>query len=427
MGDGAAGIAAISTPSMKETPHLLPMMGEGTAPSMHGTPFHFVFCLDDSGSMVGQPWQQVLNAYNAFVDDRLQQDFANETLSIIVFNNSSRVHCRSVALSSRPIPTYNGGGTSFAPPLRDAIQIMKEGCGVPVLVFMSDGQAYDMTESRSLAHQMKTEFQQLGLQTHFVGFGSNVGAEALRGLADVSGGEYHAAKDGAALSDIFSDIAVTTKRCGQGTITSGGAFFASLTTMRKGGEISQETVDQAVGRLQSGKQVGSLEEFNVFLQRKFPRRPEFNMKIGQGRHPEGLAAFVVAVQWPDWQKHAVWSLHGNLYVDRLNFAKASLPPDKYRDNMAGALMHRANGNAHVAKNAKFAGLSEVHLPSWSGPRSLEEIASSAVADLRQTCTLRTMKYGVPGSSKTIFFAYQAALRNLADAMEIHAELTGVEA
>jgi len=81
----------------------------------------------------------------------------------------------------------------------------------------------------------------------------------------------------------------------------------------------------------------------------------------------------------------------------------------------------------MAKHAKLAGLSKVHLPCWSGPRTLEEIASSAVADLRQTCTLRTMKYGVPGSSKSIFFAYQAALRNLADAMEIHAELTGKEA
>jgi len=62
----------------------------------------------------------------------------------------------------------------------------------------------------------------------------------------------------------------------------------------------------------------------------------------------------------------------------------------------------------------------------SGPRSLEEIASLAVADLRQTCTLRTMKYGVPGSWKSIF-TYQAARRNLADAMEIHAEITGKQA
>jgi len=313
--------------------------------------------------------------------------------------------------------------------MTDAIRVMQEGDGIPVLIFMSDGCAGDTQGSFPLADQMRTAFQARGLQTHFVGFGNNVNVQELRGLAERSGGEYHAAKDGDALSDIFSDIAVTTAKRGSGqtNTASGGAFFASLTNMRKGGEISQETVDQAVDRLQTGKQVGSLEEFHAFLQKKFPARPTFNVKLAQGRHPEGLAAFVVAVQWPNWQKHGLWSLHGDLYVDRLDFAKASLPAEKYRDNLAGALMHRANGNAHLAKHAKLAGLSEVQLPCWSAPRGLVDVASSAVADLRQACTLRSMKYGAPGSSKSIFFAYQASLRNLADAMEIHADVAGREA
>ena len=46
-----------------------------------------------------------------------------------------------------------------------------------------------------------------------------------------------------------------------------------------------------------------------------------------------------------------------------------------------------------------------------------------MADLRVTCTLRSEKYGQrSGSSESSVKAYQAALRNLADALEIHAGL-----
>ena len=45
-----------------------------------------------------------------------------------------------------------------------------------------------------------------------------------------------------------------------------------------------------------------------------------------------------------------------------------------------------------------------------------------MADLRVTCTLRSEKYGQRSGSESSVKAYQAALRNLADALEIHAGL-----
>ena len=50
---------------------------------------------------------------------------------------------------------------------------------------------------------------------------------------------------------------------------------------------------------------------------------------------------------------------------------------------------------------------------------MENIAAQAIADMRTACTLRSEKYGQQGCSNNTVKAYQAALRNLADALEIH--------
>merc|ERR1712070_725962 len=64
------------------------------------------------------------------------------------------------------------------------------------------------------------------------------------------------------------------------------------------------------------------------------------------------------------------------------------------------------------------------IPCWDAPRALTDIATQAVADMRSACTLRSEKYGQPGCSEGTVKAYQAALKNLADALEIHHHITG---
>merc|ERR1719201_3322526 len=74
--------------------------------------------------------------------------------------------------------------------------------------------------------------------------------------------------------------------------------------------------------------------------------------------------------------------------------------------------------------AESAGLRQVHIPCWDAPRDLEDIAAQAVSDMRTACTLRSEKYGQPGCSDGTVKAFQAALKNLADALEIHHHVTG---
>jgi hypothetical protein len=123
----------------------------------------------------------------------------------------------------------------------------------------------------------------------------------------------------------------------------------------------------------------------------------------------------------------VYALHGEIYLQRLASAKAAMQPDAYRDHVAGASMHKANGYAHMARCAHARGLTELGLPSWGEPRALTLVSAQAVADLRLACTLRSEKYGQKNGSENTVKAYQAALRNLGDALEIHADLSGWEA
>ena len=56
------------------------------------------------------------------------------------------------------------------------------------------------------------------------------------------------------------------------------------------------------------------------------------------------------------------------FLKNLNHAKASLSEEKYRDNYAGALIHRANGFAHMAKQAGRIEQQTIKLPSWRDAR-----------------------------------------------------------
>merc|ERR1711988_429747 len=82
-------------------------------------------------------------------------------------------------------------------------------------------------------------------------------------------------------------------------------------------------------------------------------------------------------------------------------------------------MHRANGLMHMVREAAATGLVQVQIPCWDAPQTLVDIATQSVADMRTACTLRSEKYGEKGCSEGTVKAYQAALKNLSDALEVH--------
>jgi hypothetical protein len=151
--------------------------------------------------------------------------------------------------------------------------------------------------------------------------------------------------------------------------------------------------------------------------------PLFDKRIAEGAYPKNLAAFVDCCMWHMWKRHAVYALHGDLYLSRLRTAKPSMDQKAYRDHVAGASMHRANGLMHMVRCAKADGLEQLEIPCWDGPRPLLSIADQAVSDMRKACTLRSEKYGMPGCTEGTVKAYQAALRNLAEALEVYNEVS----
>lgn len=183
-------------------------------------------------------------------------------------------------------------------------------------------------------------------------------------------------------------------------------------------------VRRARDHCRGGDKITDLLVLWRWMEEKFPEAPFFDAAIATGDYPISLAAFVLSCGWKEWQKHAVWALHGELFVNRLKSSKDGTPEEMYRDNLAGALMHKANGLMHMCRCAQAEGLSEISLPCWgAAARPVCEIAALAVNDLRQTCTLRSMKYGSPNHSKSTLPAYEAALKNLATAIDVHAEIT----
>jgi len=199
-----------------------------------------------------------------------------------------------------------------------------------------------------------------------------------------------------------------------------GEFFAALTKLRQGETLPPDVVQRARRHCQGGYTVATIDELYRWMLEQNPEMPFFDAGISVGKYPATLAAFVTHCSWNAWEKHAVYALHGEIYLLRLKSSKPLMSSEQYRDHFAGASMHRANGFAHMARCAKEVGLTELFIPAWDGPRPLADISSQAVADLRTSCTLRSEKYGQKGVTENTVKAFQAALRNLAAALEIHA-------
>lgn len=205
-------------------------------------------------------------------------------------------------------------------------------------------------------------------------------------------------------------------------------FYRSVTALRGGEELSADVRQRAVEYCKEGKRMASLQELYEWMCDINPEMPFFDARIAVGAYPEGLAAFVTSCTWEKWQVHAVWALHGDIYLSRLKEAKKTgMDPKEYRDHVAGASNHRANGLMHMARCGAAAGHEQLQLPCWDAPLPLEEIVASAVADMRTACTLRSEKYGQHGCSENTVKAYQAALQNLANALEIHQHVASAPA
>jgi hypothetical protein len=205
----------------------------------------------------------------------------------------------------------------------------------------------------------------------------------------------------------------------QDSVASAAEFFPALSTLRSGTQLSPDVVHRAKEHCKGGQSVANIQELYQWMLDVNPEMPFFDTRIAVGSFPAALAAFVAHCTWEPWKVHAVYAMHGEIYLSRLKTAKPMMDQKTYRDHFAGASMHRANGLIHMARCGAAAGHEHLLIPCWDAPLSLEDIATQGVADMRTACTLRSEKYGEKGCSDGAVKAYQAALRNLADALEVH--------
>jgi len=177
------------------------------APKVH----HWVFCLDESGSMANDPWRSLMAALQGFIRQRRNDQATEDIVSVVQFDHQARCTVDQASLSDFPSHlSFNGGGTSFCPALSAAESLIRRTPAryVPIMIFMTDGCTQDGEEqSQSLCSTLHANYSRRGFQCHTVGFGDYIATSLLQSMARNGGGRYHAAPSGNDLAQVFIQIA----------------------------------------------------------------------------------------------------------------------------------------------------------------------------------------------------------------------------
>ena len=181
------------------------------ASKLQTRPLHLVFCLDESGSMGGKPWSELMSAYSHLLKTRMGLQAAEDKVSVITFNDQA--HHRFAMKSLSEADQYlqqTGGGTSFTPALRYAQTLLADASAkpyTPVLIFMSDGQGEHLKSGPIAAMQsIVATCSGSQLQVYTIAFGSADKA-GLAVLAAAGRGVMKEAATGSQLYEVFGDIA----------------------------------------------------------------------------------------------------------------------------------------------------------------------------------------------------------------------------
>ena len=120
---------------------------EATIEKNYGVPdIHYILMLDDSGSMNGAKWSDLISSVTTFVETLENMSSLKDKvkISLIIYESYSRI----IFKQQQPVKSlvnqmkYTGGGTDFGPPLSDALTLAKEDINKYdkiIMYFMSDG------------------------------------------------------------------------------------------------------------------------------------------------------------------------------------------------------------------------------------------------------------------------------------------------
>ena len=172
--------------------------------------YHFVLCLDDSGSMRGDPWLSLVSAVEKFVKQRLLIS-SRDRISIMNHHHKPwiAVEYTPITSFSRYWVRFRGGGNDFSAALEVADGIIGTHLNkdvVPVLIFMSDGSCREERNGQTEMHEIYKKYKRdHQLEIYTLGFG-RYRFEQLQDLARIGRGHFVAAVDDLQLNKAFVEI-----------------------------------------------------------------------------------------------------------------------------------------------------------------------------------------------------------------------------
>ncbi|TYZ66177.1 hypothetical protein PybrP1_010441, partial [[Pythium] brassicae (nom. inval.)] len=174
---------------------------------------HHVFALDCSGSMCGQPWDQLMAAYREYMYNRVNEGASLDLVSVVTFDNYGKIEyeAKNITTMLRAHVEFRGGGTSYSAGLRSANEVLSRnsfGTYKPVVVFFSDGQPCDANQGEQLATHVHESYAKYDLKAFVVGYGM-VNLSVLQRVAEKLGGTYHSVLVGTELKTTFHTISAS--------------------------------------------------------------------------------------------------------------------------------------------------------------------------------------------------------------------------
>lgn len=120
--------------------------------------------------MNGKPWEDLQSAFRRFLEKRKEDQATNAVVTVIQFSHTSRIiYIREPFDVELGLGPYDGGNTIYSSPLVDAFRLLLESAQeIPVLIFMSDGDAHD---GNCFETWQKVVRYLPRLEVHTVGFG----------------------------------------------------------------------------------------------------------------------------------------------------------------------------------------------------------------------------------------------------------------
>ncbi|CAF3088423.1 unnamed protein product [Rotaria sp. Silwood2] len=180
--------------------------------------YHFVFVLDESGSMRPH-WDELQKAYNNFLTRRHDDQGGDDLITVVQFDSSAHTICSRQKVASTPRTlSIHGGGTDYAKGLKEAtkeIENDKTKASI-VMIFMSDGTDDGSESPENIISQLKSKYaKDHNFICHTIGFGPDItkGSEEekkLHRMANNGGGEMYKAETGNELIKKFGDIAANS-------------------------------------------------------------------------------------------------------------------------------------------------------------------------------------------------------------------------